>query len=97
MPARRGRERECGGVIPRRVRGDTARRVGLRQRLHRVRRAAVLERADVRCRCSALTNTCAPIHSSSDAERSTGVRCTNGAMRVAASSTRARSTLTQGQ
>ena len=46
MPRVRGRERECGGVIPRRVRGDTAGRVRLRQRLHRVRRAAVLERAD---------------------------------------------------
>src|SRR5450432_2860363 len=49
--------------------------------------------APTRCRCSAFTNTCAPTQSSSERERSTGVWCTNGAMRAAASSIRARSIL----
>ena len=40
------RERQRGAVITRRVRGDTTSRLLGGQRLHRVRRAPVLERAD---------------------------------------------------
>ncbi len=48
--------RQRGRVIARRVGGDAARRVVRRERLHRVRRAPVLERARSRWRCSAFTN-----------------------------------------
>ena len=90
MPRVARRERERRRVIPRRVGGNAARSDRVVERLHRVRRAPVLERAD------ALQVLAFQEHGGADplVERCTivmtGVRCTNGAIRVAAASTSAK-------
>ena len=50
--------------------------------------------APMRCRCSHLRNSVAPAHASSVTLVITGVRCTNGAMRVAATRTSANDAMT---